>query len=626
MGKANKGAAIVVIFIVAIAFFGILAIALSDEEYGFNYYKTDVDIEIKEDGSMAVSETYNFRWSYTSTGEIYVSFSNDKVSKLNTSSLRCVIDGRTATLVPSYSAGSQATYTGADDMALFYYGTNPISDDWEINAFFKRTTSGNRTVTFQYELMNAVVRYSDCIDLYYKVYTGFSDDLNDLTVTVKMPSGSTQNMTYIFGHGDPNGRCDFIDDTANVLFTSSKLNSFTMFEIRVVSKQTGLYSITPVQTEKTFDSIMAEEEKFRKDTERAIFLANVVLVLIAILLISVILLAVIRYKFQKRNKPTFNHPYTREIPMVKPNIEATFGEYYNIKKKGLGNKITATILNLAVQKAISIESGGGKELVFVSINGNIPMTRFERSVYDMLFFSVKDSVEQRITLSQLKKDLESRTSDNFRLNETDKAEFDAGGYEDASLEPKSVRKNFPFIPLILAVPIIVIMTIIDYMDYMMFLFPVLFVTLIIAAVSSQSAPRPLTKEGENEAAKAKALKKFYTDMTLMKERRAMELPLWEKHLVYATALGVADKVIKELDVRFKELGTAGSYVPSYAYLHVLHNAGLSNSMSSIRSTSNAAFIRSAGPGGSGGGYSSGGGGGFSGGGGGGFGGGGGGHR
>jgi len=606
----------------------VLAIGLSEDySVGFDYYKTDIEIDVNDNGSIFVEETYNFKWSNISTGEIYISFAQDKVNMLNISSVKCFIDERPASLVSSYSTGSQATSTGADDLALYYHGMNPISDEWEINAFFKRALSGSHTVTFQYELLNAVARYEDCVDLYYKVYTSFSDDLHDLTVTVNMPAGSTQNMTYIFGHGDPNGLCEFIGDSANVYFTSKRLDAFTMFEIRVVSQQTDLYSLIPTKSGKTFDSIMAEEEKFRKDTERDILLANVVLVLIAVLLISVIVLSVVKYKFPKRNRPTFNHPYTRELPSVKPNIVATFGEYYNIKKKGLGNKITATILNLAVQRIISIESGGGKELVFVSLNGNLPMTRFERSVYDMLFFSVKNNDEPRIALSQLKKDLAARTSDNFRLNDADKDEFSGGRYEDTALEQRNkVWKNMPFIPLILAIPIIVIMVFIDYMDYMIFLFPVLFFTLIIASVSSQQAPRPLTVEGENEVAKAKALKKFYTDMTLMKERRAMELPLWEKHLVYAAALGVADKVIKELDVRFKEFGNVGPYDPSFTYLYVLHTSGLSHSMSSINKTSNAAFIRSAGPGGSGGGYSSGGGGGFSGGGGGGFGGGGGGHR
>jgi uncharacterized membrane protein len=129
-----------------------------------------------------------------------------------------------------------------------------------------------------------------------------------------------------------------------------------------------------------------------------------------------------------------------------------------------------------------------------------------------------------------------------------------------------------------------------------------------------------------------ALKKFYTDMSLIKERRTMELILWEKHLVYATALGVADKVIKELNIRLAELYPHGR-IPRSAYIHTLHHTGgLSEGLSVISQSSNAAFIRAAvsgsggGGGGGSGGFSGGGGGGFSGGGGGGMGGRGGGNR
>jgi uncharacterized membrane protein len=107
----------------------------------------------------------------------------------------------------------------------------------------------------------------------------------------------------------------------------------------------------------------------------------------------------------------------------------------------------------------------------------------------------------------------------------------------------------------------------------------------------------------------------------------MELPLWEKHLVYATALGVADKVMKELDIRLAERRVPASGYSPAVYLDTLHSVGgLSKSISSINNASYASFVRSSGLTGGGGGYSGGGGGGFSGGGGGGFGGGGGGHR
>jgi len=598
-----------------------------DPDYEFDHYKTDVDIEVRADGSVAVAETYNFRWSGISSGEMYISFPDEKVNALIGSSVSCIIDGTAADLV-SYETGSQATYMGGSGMALYSYGMNALSGEWEMNAFYKRAASGEHTVVFQYELANVVGRYSDCVDFYYKVFTYFSDDLKDLTVTVTMPPGSTQTATRIFGHGDPNGYCEFAGGTANAVFKSSNLQAYTMFEIRVVNQQTELYSITPVRTDKTFGSILDEERKFREHTELVILLANIQMWLIVAMVSAALLLLVLTVKLLPRNKPNFNQPYLRELPSIKPNIAAQLGGYYKLARTGFGNRITATVLNLAVQKIIAIEAGAGKEIVFVSLNGDAPMTRFERGVYNMLFCTVKGQDDIRITLSQVKKAVAGGSADHIRLSEIDRQEFNAGSYVDDALGRRNSKwKIIPLIPLILTVPVIGIAAFIDFFDYIPAAIFISFIIAVLSAAVAERTSRPLTVKGEDERAKVLALKKFYTDMTLMKERRAMELPLWEQHLVYAAALGAADKVIKELDVRFAEPGMYGSSLNTLTYMYVLHSVGgLSQSISSINQASYTAFVRGGGGGSSGGGFSSGGGGGFTGGGGGGFGGGGGGHR
>ena len=59
----------------------------------------------------------------------------------------------------------------------------------------------------------------------------------------------------------------------------------------------------------------------------------------------------------------------------------------------------------------------------------------------------------------------------------------------------------------------------------------------------------LTQFGENEYEKWKGLYNFLNSKTLMNEKSLIELPLWEKYLVYATAFGISNKVIKALEIR-----------------------------------------------------------------------------
>lgn len=63
----------------------------------------------------------------------------------------------------------------------------------------------------------------------------------------------------------------------------------------------------------------------------------------------------------------------------------------------------------------------------------------------------------------------------------------------------------------------------------------------------------LTQYGEDEYTKWRALYNFLNSETLMKERTVIELPLWEKYLVYATAFGISDKVIKALEIRCPDI-------------------------------------------------------------------------
>lgn len=59
----------------------------------------------------------------------------------------------------------------------------------------------------------------------------------------------------------------------------------------------------------------------------------------------------------------------------------------------------------------------------------------------------------------------------------------------------------------------------------------------------------LTQFGETEYEKWRGLYNFLNSDTLMHERTVIELPLWERYLVYATAFGISQKVIDAISIR-----------------------------------------------------------------------------
>lgn len=75
----------------------------------------------------------------------------------------------------------------------------------------------------------------------------------------------------------------------------------------------------------------------------------------------------------------------------------------------------------------------------------------------------------------------------------------------------------------------------------------------------------LTQYGEDEREKWIALYNFLNSETLMNERTVIEVKLWEKYLVYATAFGISEKVCKALKIRCPETAAANSAILSNSY-------------------------------------------------------------
>ncbi len=116
--------------------------------------------------------------------------------------------------------------------------------------------------------------------------------------------------------------------------------------------------------------------------------------------------------------------------------------------------------------------------------------------------------------------------------------------------------------IIFALIILIIGNLIIYNTRFDFAFGSLFILGLILIISAIILKRNsknyilLTQLGSNEQAKWYALYNFLNSNTLMKEKTIIELPLWEKYLVYATAFGISEKVIKALEVNCPDIANS----------------------------------------------------------------------
>ena len=96
------------------------------------------------------------------------------------------------------------------------------------------------------------------------------------------------------------------------------------------------------------------------------------------------------------------------------------------------------------------------------------------------------------------------------------------------------------------------------------------------------------------------------DFSMLDKREVPELVIWEKYLVYATAFGIADKVIKQLKIVYPNFDEImNTNIATYTYINLMMNTNFNSSFSnSITTSMSSAYSSGTG---SGGGFSGGGG-------------------
>lgn len=95
----------------------------------------------------------------------------------------------------------------------------------------------------------------------------------------------------------------------------------------------------------------------------------------------------------------------------------------------------------------------------------------------------------------------------------------------------------------------------------------------------------LTPKGEDAYQQWRGLYNFLNSSTLMYERTHIELPIWEKYLVYATAFGISKKVIKVLKIRCPEIANSEMLNSSFTSSRSFYSSSRSFRSTSYRTSS-----------------------------------------
>ncbi len=236
------------------------------------------------------------------------------------------------------------------------------------------------------------------------------------------------------------------------------------------------------------------------------------------------------------------------------------------------------------------------EPIYIAVNENTGSTLEPLSTSERLYLQLLErhsrSYNNSITISQLQNCINNdyEFTNSFVKDMEKKPTLETGmmqGYfQSANYDsPKKELNSSANSALIIGLILLTVVNGISYFTPMSLAFgaytilSIAFIWKYIYLSGKASNSVLFTQYGANEQAKWWGLYNFLNSDTLINEKEVHDLPLWEKYLIYATAFGISEKVIKALKIHAKEFNIDNSSIlNNHCYIHSAHFHSTSRSL------------------------------------------------
>lgn len=603
----DKKIYLTVLIISLVLFTSLGAVSATDGSYAIPFI--NMDLYPQDDGSMHVKETLHFSFSGTFNG-VYRDIPLSGTQQLQ--NIKVSSQG-------AYSRFEVINNGNIQRVKVYLYSdpqmTTPITDK-------------DVDVVIEYDFTHMVKFYNDVAELQYKLVGEEWDvDIGQLNANIHLKSSGgvkywlnppyfTENSTW----------------QGSVLqVTSKNVPSGDFYEVRMVIPKEQ-FAANPTNGIIINQDGLAEIEKIQTDYQNQLNFKTFLYSLLTVLMLLICLVPLaIYYLYGREPKIEYRAEYERDIPTDDPPaiVNAICGPGFS-KKIGEPDMdgFKATIMDLIDRKYLLFHSDqSGKEDVGLSgemsfkINPEMELSKLKKFELDVIHFLKGYEEEGTISLDYISSDLSNQGSarsfrkifDSWKINI--KKEF----LNDDVLKNIFNKKGDTYLKMFAVVAIVVaaivfFFTISDPLPaagLALISSIILGVVAILSFILPQKIAGQWTTYGEEYDAKWHNFKKYIQDFSLIKEYPPESVKIWNKYLVYATALGVADAVRKAMELYLPRDQLEGSdiYLFHYygGYYLLAHSFDTGMTIASAGNGSGGDF---GGVGGAGGGFGGGGGGAF----------------
>lgn len=612
---------ILLIFIVMLVFLLLFSVKV---EATLDLKELDFEAQINEDGSMKITETWDIYISETNT--LFKTFKRDnsKYSQITDVTVKEITNG----INKDFNKINQEMYHVTKDC---YYSLNNSKGLFEIAwGVGLDNDSDSRKYEISYIVEDAVAKYNDYAEIYWQfIGDDFEIDADKIKGTIYLPhNAESKDNIRVWGHTqDLNGEI-YVTDLNKIEFTINKYSSGNYVEVRslfpldMVQTTNREYNYNILENVLKEETQWSEEANARREASKNAY--NVFSAIVAIITLFFITRLFKNIKIlrntEKKFKPTTKLEYFRDIPYEDATPAEALFVMSTGTNKAFSSSFSANILDLCLKKYITLEVIDKGAI----IKSNVVKITFQKKEAENLkedekltFEFLKEVARDKdeLTTKDITKYLEKNTSKVRKLDAKiekilEAEETKKGNYLKKNYEMKNNYTGmsamygvFSFI----AIPFIAVFSMDILSSILSIAFMILMATLFLNTIITgliATKINVLSQKGIDEQEQWKAFKKYMEEFSLLKDKEVPALAIWEKYLVFATAFGISDKVLKQLKVIYPEMTDINSAMYTYSYIHVMNSVNIGNCInSSVYSA-----ISSSGSG-AGGGFSGGGGGG-----------------
>lgn len=535
----KKFIGILVVFIILFASLGL--ISAEEDNNAYQMTMGIVNLTIGENGLLHVSETYTYQFDGTFHG-VYRDIPIKNGQSINN------IKINTTNAYSNYEVLDKDSNTKRIKIYLYKNSakTEPI-ENRDVN------------VTVSYDFTNAIKIYNDTGELQYQIWgTQWTKPIHNFTANINYPSKNgvkywINPYKYSKLPGKWNGSTLTIH--SNYLDTNSYLELRTTIPLNEFSSNTPYAIHINKDGLKTIEKIQNDYENKNKTEDKAFSIISI---------IEIILIFVpfgIYYAYGREPKISYNGIYEREPPT---NDSPAFvnGVFVSGIKKEIGkindDAFKATIMDLINKGYLSIETNEKNFLKSLNIKitdkDQSELKDYEKQAINVISVFENDGV---IDFSNIANSMSNEKNWNLYNSKysTWKNDF-TNKYISKSILKQYFNNNgalFMRISGVINLIIGILFTLISFTSdglsngpFLMKVSIILIVASIITLLLPQTIGGQWTSKGKEEYEKWKNFKKYLTDFSLIKEYPPESIAIWNKYLVYATALGVAKEVQKAM--------------------------------------------------------------------------------